>query len=359
MLKDRPWVKTILIALGIALGCFLFFSFVLRLILPFLIAFLIAFILKTPIAIISNRTGLGKRSVAAVFVLITVCFTGFVIFLTVSSLLSELQHFAYAFSQNSENYVSRFTGLIDSLSARFPFSFFQKDDLTSAVSAALTSMLSNITAKLPVFIANVIAMLPEILIFAVIIILASYYFCADYEKNVQNVASFIPEKLKTHLAVFKERLTRTGISYLRSCLILVVITYFELLVGFMMLGVPYAFTLALIISFVDMLPIFGVGTVLVPWALYCKLTGDNYLALGLLIIFITVTVVRRLIEPRIISENIGLSPLTTLFSMYIGFRLFGFTGLFFAPLVAILILHLLPENIAAAFGFKISKNTKN
>ena len=199
MIKEYPVIKTTLIALATILGIFIFFRYIFRLLLPFFIAFLIALILKTPIEIINKRTKIGKKVVAAVFVSVTVLLTGFVLFLIGSSLLNELQRFSAAFSQNSQTYVSHFMDFIDSVSTKFPFSFFQKDALTGAVAEALTGMLSNITAKLPVFIANVIAMLPEILLFTVIIIMASYYFCADYEKNYLVLSELLPHKLRDRL----------------------------------------------------------------------------------------------------------------------------------------------------------------
>lgn len=359
MIKESPIVKTTFIVLSTVLGIFVFFRYIFRLLLPFLIAFVIAFLLRSPIAVINKRTGVGKRAVSAVFVSVTVLFIGFMIFLIGSSLLNELQRFSFAFSQNSESYVSQLIDFVDSVSTKFPFSFFPKDELTGAVADALTSTLSKLTAKLPAFIAGVIATLPEILLFTVIIIMASYYFCADYEKTASAIVALIPVKVSEKLSLLKARLMSTGLSYLRSCLVLVVITYFELLVGFMILDVPYAFTLSLLIAFIDMLPVFGVGTVLIPWSIYAKLTGDTYLAIGIFLVFLTVTIVRRFIEPRIISEGIGLSPITTLLSMYIGFRIFGLTGLFFAPVVTILLLHLLPEKTARLFGFNSPKEVKN
>ena len=127
MIKEYPVIKNTLIALATILGIFVFFRYIFRLLLPFLIAFFIAFLLKTPIDVISRRMKIGKRAVAAVFVSVTVLFAGFVLFLVGSSLLNELQRFSSVFSKNSENYVSRFMGFIDSVSTKFPFSFFQKD----------------------------------------------------------------------------------------------------------------------------------------------------------------------------------------------------------------------------------------
>jgi predicted PurR-regulated permease PerM len=91
-----------------------------------------------------------------------------------------------------------------------------------------------------------------------------------------------------------------------------------------------------------------------PWAIWCYFTGDTYTAAGLIIIFAVVTVARRFIEPKVIGEGIGLSPITTLAAMYIGFQLFGLTGLFFSPIAAILILHALPSELSKRLGL----NTK-
>ncbi len=335
-------VKKIIITISVLAGAYIFFRYLLRLFLPFIIAFVIAYMLQVPIKILHERTGIKRGILSAFFVLLAVFFCGFLLFLLGNRLISEVERFAVAVSQNSDKYISDFFTFIDSVSIKIPFFDHIGEDLSAAVSGTVKNMLSSAAAELPGMIARIIGMIPEILLFTVILIMASYYFCADFDQKVQLFKNILSPKAYCMASNFKKRLTDTGLSYLKACMILLLITYVELLIGFLMLGVQYAFTLALIIAAVDMLPILGVGTVLMPWALWCWISGDAYTALGLLIIFATVTVVRRFIEPRIIGSGIGLSPLMTLFSMYVGFRLFGFTGLFFAPLAAIIILHILP-----------------
>lgn len=337
---------------AVIIGIYLFFRFVMKLILPFLIAFAIAFVLQRPIRLLHDRTGIGKRLLSAIFVAISVLFCGFVVFLLLNRLINEVERFAVAVSENSDQYVASFFAFIDRLAEKLPFIDEIGADLSETVSDAIKGMLTAITSNLPQMIGYVIGMLPEILIFTVILIMASYYFCADFDAGVKLIYSFMTPKARAAVVRFKERLADTGLSYLKACLVLMFITYAELIVGFLMLGIPYSFTLSLLIAAVDMLPILGVGTVLIPWAIWAWLAGDTYIAVGLIIINLTITVVRRFIEPRVIGSGIGLSPVTTLVSMYVGFRLFGFTGLFFAPLAAILILHMLPEELAAKLGFR-------
>lgn len=351
-------IKKTAVCFAVIFAFFLFFKFIFRLFLPFLIAFLFAALFHTPIKILHQRTGISKRLLGAFTVLLAVGVFSFIVFLTVGRLINEVEQFAAAVSENSERYIGEFFSFVDSIAEKIPFVEAMGGSLSETVAASVRNMISSWASRLPEIIAGFIGMLPEILLFTVILIMASYYFCIDYEEITKRIISLLPEKGRAFVFKTKKRLAETGISYLKASLVLMLITYVELLVGFLMLDVRYAFTLALIVAAVDMLPILGVGTALLPWALFSWFTGDSYTAVGLLIINITVTVVRRFIEPRIISSGIGLSPLTTLFAMYIGFRLFGLTGLFFSPLIAILVLLFLPENISSRLGFKV-KETEN
>ncbi len=349
-MEKKAQAKGLLI-FGIAvLGIFLAVKYLIPLLLPFIIALLIAAVLRYPIKILEKRTKLSPRLLSAILVSAVIFLLGFLIFLAVNRLITELEGFFISLGENSDKYISNFFGFIDRLAEKIPFINATGADLSQTVSEAVQNMLTQATSRLPSIVAGIITMLPQILLFAVILILASYYFCADFDAVKQRLFSLLPEKAQKGIKDFKARLAKTGIKYLKSCLIILLITYFELLAGFLMLGIPYSFTLSLLVAAVDMLPIFGVGTVLVPWAIWCQLSGDTYTAIGLVIIFTVVTVIRRFIEPKIISSGIGLTPLTTLLAMYIGFRLFGLTGLILSPLAAVLIIHALPDGVAARLG---------
>ena len=102
----------------------------------------------------------------------------------------------------------------------------------------------------------------------------------------------------------------------------------------MILKIENAFAIAVIVAIVDLLPILGVGTVLVPWSLICAVTGNNKLAIGLLILFVIVYVVRQVIEPRIVSYQMNVHPLMAIFAMYAGLKIAGIGGMLIAPFLA-------------------------
>ena len=106
----------------------------------------------------------------------------------------------------------------------------------------------------------------------------------------------------------------------------------QLCTGFFILGVDNAPTFAILISLLDLLPVIGVGTVLVPWGIVSLISGDNFLGAGLILLFVVNTVIRELIEPKIVGKQVGLHPLVTLMSMVIGSSLMGGVGLFGLPI---------------------------
>ena len=105
--------------------------------------------------------------------------------------------------------------------------------------------------------------------------------------------------------------------------------------GLSILGVPYTTLLSLLIVVVDILPILGTGSVLVPWAVIAILQDSSTLGVGLIILFVVITVVRRIVEPKVYSANLGLTPLAALVSLYIGLKVLGVAGLFIGPALVI------------------------
>lgn len=340
------------VALGILLAVWVGFKFLFPIALPFILAWLVALCLQPAVRLMSKRFSVSKRPIAGVFVAVTVLGLGTLAFLAVSRLVSEAGKLIFSLSESANGGMDSFFDTLNGFLERVPFLSALGGDISELVEGSLREIFSKITASIPSMVAYVIGAIPGFFLFAVVLIMASYYFAADYDEIKKNVYSFLPVSVRRAWDRFKRRLMGAGVQYLKSCLILAFITFAELLVGFLTLGVPYAFTLAVIIALVDMLPILGSGTVLVPWAIWEWITGDTYYAIGIMIIFAVVTVVRRFAEPRIISSGIGLSPITTLLSMYIGFRFFGLGGLFLAPLFAVLTLSALPEELAEKLGMR-------
>ncbi|EQJ23470.1 AI-2E family transporter [Clostridioides difficile] len=136
---------------------------------------------------------------------------------------------------------------------------------------------------------------------------------------------------------------------LKAYAILLSVTFIELLIGLTILKVENAFTISVIIALVDILPVLGTGSILTPWMIISLINGNINLAIGLLILYIIITVVRQILEPKVVGHQIGLYPLITLMCMFVGAQLFGIAGLFGFPIAATIIKNLHDNGIITAF----------
>ena len=186
----------------------------------------------------------------------------------------------------------------------------------------------NLSGSVLPFLGGMIRSLPGLLLSVVVVLIASYYFAIDFRGINSKLMALFPPGGQRFLRKSKALLVDTGGRFLRAYGLLMVITFAELFVAFLILGYRYAFLLAAIIALVDILPVLGTGTVLIPWAVFCMFGGDWAGGIGLLIVYAVVTVARQILEPKIVGRYIGLSPLASLAAMYIGLRLMGFWGLF-------------------------------
>jgi sporulation integral membrane protein YtvI len=129
---------------------------------------------------------------------------------------------------------------------------------------------------------------------------------------------------------------KTIIGFVRAQLTLIGMTFIIVLIGLLILKVKYAFLIAFIIGFVDLIPYLGTGFVFFPWIIVSFLIGAKNLAIGLIILYVLVVIQRNIIEPKVLSSNIGLDPLSTLIAIYLGFAIFGVLGLIIGPVMLII-----------------------
>ena len=189
--------------------------------------------------------------------------------------------------------------------------------------------------------------LPAALLFVTVTLLACYYFSADDGTLGRRAGRLIlrlsPPALRDRLPPWGRRFRRIGRQYLRACLLLGLSTFLQAFIGLALLRVPYAFLLALLIALVDFLPLLGTGIILLPWAVVSLLLGEVKLGVGLLVLYAVSTLLRQILEPKLIGEGLGIHPLLSLAAMYAGLRLFGVWGMILAPLLTAGLVGFLPR----------------
>lgn len=179
--------------------------------------------------------------------------------------------------------------------------------------------------------------LPEMLLFIILAILAIYFISRDWPNIQEGINRQFPHSWISKYLVFRRDMLAALFGLLRATLIFMAVTFAQLLIGLHVLRVQYAFLIAVIVTIFDALPVIGSGLILLPWSIYAFITGNIKLGLGLIIIQVSVSVVRQVIQPKILGDQIGIHPLPTMMAMYAGFKLFGVSGLITGPIVFVVL----------------------
>lgn len=320
----------------IAGGFFLVGRYVLVIVIPFLIAWAIALLLRPTADKLSKKIHLPKKLTAALLLLTVFSLLSIFLALGINRLANELGRLVDRFA--SRDQLTRLIDEIEHMEQRIPFLEANeklRESLEDVIASLLREGAATIASAITSFATSFLRALPSIMLFVIVTVISSFYFVLDLDAVHRAMTAALPDKITHRLPSIKDRVRRFLVKYLRVYLFLMLITFCELFVGFFILGMDYAFLLALIISVIDILPVLGVGTVLVPWSIVELLTRDFRTGFGILILWAVITVVRQVAEPHIVGETIGLHPLLTLVGMYVGFRLFGIPGMLLAPALII------------------------
>ena len=182
--------------------------------------------------------------------------------------------------------------------------------------------------------------LPSALFGFLVWVIASVFLTVDYPRVTAFLRRQIPPHRQAMVTDAKTLCSGTMGQLFKAYLLLMALTFGELTAGLLLLRVPWAVGLAALIALVDLLPVLGVGTVLLPWAAVAFVGGDPGRGAGLLVLYLVITVVRNLVEPRLISERVGLPPVVALLCLYIGWKAAGLAGVVLLPLLATVLLQL-------------------
>ena len=194
--------------------------------------------------------------------------------------------------------------------------------------------------KIISFLMGIISFFPSAVLFIFVLFISLFYIGYDYDKITSFLCLQLSENALDTITETKDILFSTVKELFKAYFLLTFITFVQLLVGFLILGIDYAFILASIICFIDLLPILGTGTVLFPWSAVCFFLGDYKTAIGLLVLYGVISIFRQVAEPKIVGANIGLSPLLSLISIFAGLKLFGLYGLIVFPIIMITVIRL-------------------
>jgi sporulation integral membrane protein YtvI len=228
-------------------------------------------------------------------------------------------------------------------------------DVISSIETSIEKNIQGLTIFLQNTVESFIGFLttiPSFLVEFLIYLIALFLISLEYPNIVATVNSYLKDQTKEKINLVFKPLADASIGFLKAQVILSFVTFLLAFTGLWILQAPYKVLLSLLIVIVDILPILGTGSVLVPWAVVAFFQNNDFLGTGLIILFLVITVIRRTIEPKIFAQNLGISPLASLISLFIGFKLLGFIGMFVGPGIVIVWNTLVRANIIK-MNFKI------
>lgn len=334
---------------------YLFMHYAFWITFPFLAAFAVAMLLQRPVNFIARKTPI-KRGLASVImvILLLIAFLG-PISLLIAKIISEFMGF-FDYIKNILDNLPQFLeqfeiSLADAISF-LPDGIEKKImDTYSSIAATLSGTGGQNLAtpdmpsidfsmlKAPLMgVWNTAKQIPSALVSILIAIIACCFMTADF----QRISGFIkrqisPEKIDV-VRDSKRTVSSSLKKIVKAYLLIMLITFSEMFIGLNILkliGVynsSYIFVIAFVTCVVDIVPVLGTGTVVLPWAVYSFIMGDIGLGIGLIVIYAVITVIRQIIEPKLVAMQLGLPPFVTIIAMFFGLKLFGFVGLFLLPL---------------------------
>ena len=315
---------------------FIVFRFLLKYLTPFIVGGVIAWLVQKPANVISGKTHIKRKFAAAGLALAFFLLAAGLCVFAVIKISSGISTFAGEISGYAEDISSFFEKVKKSSESFFSDMPSELSGLAdSFFKKASDTMISAVTGFVSDSAAYVAGRMPGIILSCIVSAVAACYIAADFPSLVRFARGVIGTRVYGNICKVKEIFITSIFKLGRGYAILMLITFVELLAGFYLLGIKHALLLAALTAVIDILPVLGTGTVLVPWAAVLFILGDIGTAGGIIALYAVITVIRNFAEPRIIGGQMGINPLFTLLAMFIGIKLFGIMGIFLLPVALI------------------------
>lgn len=315
----------------------LFMRYLLTPLSPFIFGIVVAWGLQRPANALSRKLHLPKRIPAMLLTVVFYCILFVAVVTAGLQIISALEHFVPQIpSLYTKTIVPFIASSLDELELKMqefdPSIVDIVDRMSSELLSYLNKLISNISVSAVRLVSNIITGLPTVILTVIVAVVSTCFAALDFDRIVSYTKSKLPSRLRNTVSTTFS----TGVDSIRkilaSYITIMCLSFVELSIGFLLLNVPYAVGLALLVAIIDIMPILGTGLVLIPWAIIAAVLGSYRMALGVAALYVVMLVVRNIVEPKLVGQQMGLHPLVTLISMFVGLQLFGLLGLFGFPI---------------------------
>jgi len=312
-------------------------KYVISWLLPFVMGFAIAFLFKPIVRRVVRKTGLSTRLVGCVVILLVYALLGIILSFAsmkiVSVLIQVFTSLPQFYRSSIHPTILELAAVVDSfIKDLAPDIAGESTVVVNSTLQRLQSSLYSISTRALGWLYSFSANVPTFVLAFFFTIVSSVLISMNYQQVANFLTKQVPENKRDLLFSIKNNMGGAITRYIRAYSIIMCVTFGELAAGLLILRVPYAIPIALGIAFFDILPVFGTGGIVIPWALIALLQKDFRMAIGLLVIYVVVLVVRNIVEPKIVGQSLGINPLVTLSAIYLGFKTMGVLGMIVMPI---------------------------
>lgn len=325
----------------------LLFRFFLPIILPFLLAALLALLAEPLVAALQRFLRFSRTWAAILGVFVALLVTTLAVVALCALLVRQLKNLSGVLPDLESATLSGLNALelwLLDLAQRTPESV--RSVLTHSVEEMFSggsALLDQLTSTFFTLASGMLKGLPSSALGVGTWILASFMFSVRLPRIRSWLKGNLPSAWRERYLPWLNTLKKTLCGWLKAQAKLIGITFGVLVIGFLLLQISHPFLWAGVVCLVDILPVLGTGTVLIPWSLVLFLQGAHLQGVGMLSIYAVITLLRSVLEPRLVGKQLGLDPLITLLAIYAGFRLWGLPGMLFAPILAVVVTQFLPK----------------
>lgn len=327
-------------------------KYLLPILLPFIISFIMASILVIPARKLAGQNSKVRHlcAIAVGVIFFVLLFLG-IAFLGVALVDWFLSFLEYVPRLYQEEILPLLNYLYTEFTERISFA---GPELTEKFNNVFQNFIGNIGNYISSFSMNAvkaisggIAGIPGLIIKLVLTIISCFFFLLDYDKIMAFFVTLIPKGKEKAFETVKWYVKNTLLVYIRSYSLLFLMTYMELSIGFQILEIPYAPIIGLMVAVFDILPVLGTGGILLPWTVVLLVMKNIPMGIGMFVLYLVITVIRNTMEPKLVGKQIGLHPLATMISLYVGLKVIGFWGMLVFP-TALVVLSSMKKEIREA-----------
>lgn len=348
----RTYVKVVLnllTALIVLLLCIFLLPRCIYFFMPFVIGWIISLIASPVVRFCEEKLKVRRKGASVIVIVAVLAAVISLVYAVCSKLIQEGIGFINELPMLWESVKAEFIQVGANLQGVYDRLPVDMQNTLSNIGIEMSSYFSDKMEDVgtPTFeaVGNVARQLPDIFLGTIMCILSAYFFVADKSYMSDAMQKYVPDSVRYRFNLIRRSLRKAVGGYFKAQLKIEFWVYILLVIGLLMLQVRYALLVALGIAFMDLLPVFGTGTIMIPWAIIEILGGNYTMAVGLLIVWCVGQLVRQMIQPKIVGDSMGLNAIPTLFLLFIGYKVAGVLGMILAVPIGIIIVNLYEEGV--------------